>query len=104
MKKTMSTYDIVNELLADDNARWSRAAAFKLAEIFEEYEESTGEELEFDRVAIRCDWNEDTAVELISNYGEPWSTIEEVIADLEDKTQIYTVDNDPPTYLYNANF
>jgi hypothetical protein len=58
MKKTMTTYDIAHELIGDENANWSRAGAFALAEYLEELEESTGEEMEFDHVAIRCDWSE----------------------------------------------
>ena len=54
----MTTYDIANELIDDENANWSRAGAFALAEHLEEYEEITGYELEFDHVAIRCDFSE----------------------------------------------
>lgn len=58
MKKTLTTYDIADALLSDDNASWSRSGALALAEYFEEYEESTGEELDLDVVAIRCDYSE----------------------------------------------
>jgi hypothetical protein len=75
MKKTLNTYDIANELLADSYAAWSRAGAFALAEHLEEYEESTGEEIELDVVAIRCDFSEytslqDWASEYFSNESE----------------------------------
>lgn len=58
MKTTLDTYGIANALIEDSNANWSRAGAFALAEYLEEYEESTGEELELDVVAIRCDFSE----------------------------------------------
>jgi len=58
MKKTLTTYDIAHELLADKYTSWSYAGAFALAEHLEEYEESCGEELEMDVVAIRCDFSE----------------------------------------------
>ena len=58
MKKTLTQYDIAHELLRDDNAAWTRAGAFALAEYLEQYEEETGEEMEFDHVAIRCDFSE----------------------------------------------
>lgn len=58
MKKTLTTYDIANELLQDDNANWSRAGAFALAEWLEELEESCGIDSELDVVAIRCDFSE----------------------------------------------
>jgi hypothetical protein len=58
MKKTMTTSEIAHELIDDGNASWSRAGAFALAQYLEELEESTGEEMEFDHVAIRCEWSE----------------------------------------------
>ena len=54
---TLSTYDIADRLLRYSNA-WSRAGAFALAEHLQEFEENTGEQMEFDAVAIRCDWTE----------------------------------------------
>jgi hypothetical protein len=58
MKQTMTTYDIADELRRDENANWSPAGALVLAEYLEELEADTGAEMEFDRVAIRCDWSE----------------------------------------------
>ncbi len=58
MKLTLSTYAVADLLIADNNANWSRAGARALAEYLEEIEESTGEEIEFDVVAIRCDFSE----------------------------------------------
>jgi len=63
MKKTLTTYDIANELLQDTNASWSRAGAFALAEHLEQYEEETGEEMELDVVSIRCDFSEHSSLE-----------------------------------------
>jgi len=58
MKQTMTTNEVAAALRADDNANWSYAGALALAEYLEEMEEGTGSELEFDRVAIRCDFSE----------------------------------------------
>lgn len=58
MKKTLTTHDIANELHSDKNAGWSWAGALALAEHLEEMEASTGEEMELDVVAIRCDFSE----------------------------------------------
>jgi hypothetical protein len=58
MKMTLNTYQIADALKNDTNARWSYNGSLALAEYLEEYEESTGEELEFDYVAIRCDFSE----------------------------------------------
>ena len=71
----MTQYDIANELMQDDNANWSRAGAFALAEYFEQLEDDLGESIEFDRVAIRCDFSQyeslqDWAHDYFSNAKE----------------------------------
>jgi hypothetical protein len=58
MKMTLSTYQIADALKNDTCARWSYNGSLALAEYLEEYEESTGEELELDVCAIRCDFSE----------------------------------------------
>ena len=54
----MTTYEIAHELLQDSNAAWTYAGAFALAEQLQMLEEDSGEEMEFDHVAIRCDYSE----------------------------------------------
>ena len=58
MKQTLTTLDIARQLHEDENAGFSYAGARALAEYLEEIEEGTGKEMEFDRVAIRCDFSE----------------------------------------------
>jgi len=58
MKTTLSTSEAADILFNDKNANWSYNGSIALVEHLEEYEESTGEELEFDYVAIRCDFAE----------------------------------------------
>jgi hypothetical protein len=58
MKMTLNTYQIADELKRDTCARWSYNGSLALAEHMEEYEESTGEEMELDVCAIRCDFSE----------------------------------------------
>jgi hypothetical protein len=58
MKKTLTTREVANELLYDKNAGWSRFGALALAEYLEDYEQETGEEMELDVIAIRCDYSE----------------------------------------------
>ena len=55
---TLSTSDIARNLLKDSNACWTWPGAFALAEYLQELEDSTGETMELDAVAIRCDWSE----------------------------------------------
>lgn len=58
MKNTLTTYEIAQELLQDENAAWTRAGALALAEHLEQLEDDAGEEMELDIVAIRCDFSE----------------------------------------------
>jgi hypothetical protein len=85
MKKTLTTYEIAHELLQDDNAKWSRAGAFALAEHLEQYEEETGEEMEFDHVAIRCDFSEHSSlVDWATDYFPQWRGDLNIDEDLEE--------------------
>ena len=56
--KTLSTYEVSDLLLADENANWSRAGSLALAEWFEELTDQFNTPQEFDRVAMRCDFSE----------------------------------------------
>ena len=71
MKETLSTYEITDRLFSDkENNRFSYGGCHALAEWLEEYEESTGKEMEFDRVAIRCDFSEhESAFECVTDHG-----------------------------------
>lgn len=70
MKQTLSASEVAYQLKSDEYAGWSYNGAMALAEYLEEYEESTGEELELDVVAIRCDYSEyGSAVEAAEDYG-----------------------------------
>jgi hypothetical protein len=65
---TLSTYEIADRLLRDSNACWTRSGAFALAEYLQSIEDDTGEQMEFDAVAIRCDYSEyPSAVEAHNN-------------------------------------
>lgn len=55
---TLSTYDIADRLLRDSNACWTRPGALALAQYLQSIEEDTGETMELDVVAIRCDFSE----------------------------------------------
>jgi len=81
MKKTLSTSEAADLLVADKDAGWSYAGARALVKYLENLEDDTGEEIEFDRVAIRCDFSEyESAREAAEEYG--WKPDED--ADSED--------------------
>ena len=91
MKHTLCTNEIASNLLSDEYAGWSRNGAEALAEWLEQLEEDTGTEMEFDRVAIRCDFSEyPSAMSAASEYAEasdiPNHCEEEALEWLNDHT------------------
>jgi hypothetical protein len=89
MKQTLTTSEAADILFADKNAGWSYAGARALAEYLEELEEDTGEEIELDFVAIRCDFSESPSLqEWASDYfGTP-------LAQWADKIGVETTADD----------
>jgi hypothetical protein len=100
MKTTLTTSQAAQILVDDENANWTRAGAYALAEYLEDLEEDTGEQIEFCRVSLRCDYSEyanleDWAVDYFSDSkqasdamgleldmdGETWTGDEEEIQD-----------------------
>ena len=98
MKTTLNTSDIARALKSDEHATWSWNGARALAEYLEQMEEDTGEEMELDVVAIRCDFSEHkTALEVAREYGNDWSPemfnddgIENV--DFDDELEAYCLE------------
>jgi hypothetical protein len=87
MKKTLSTHDIADALHSDENAGWSWAGACAMAEYLEELEEGSGEEMELDVVAIRCDFSEHESLQAwaLDHFGGEAYALER-LPDLEDET------------------
>lgn len=97
MKRTLTTSEIVDLLLSDENANWTLDGARTLAEWYEELECDSDEEMEFDRVAIRCQWNEfDSFAEIREHYKKSSNekyTDEEFLEWLEDESTILKLEN-----------
>jgi len=87
MKETLTTNEIARKLREDDNAGWSYAGALALAEFLEQREHDNGEDTEFDRVAIRCEFSEyATAREAADNYD--WQPEEGADEDEAEKSAL----------------
>lgn len=70
MKTTVSNHDFVEAFRAHGRLdNFSFEALDLLFSYFEEYEESTGEEIELDVVAICCEYNESDADDAIAIYS-----------------------------------
>ena len=68
MIKTLTTNEAVNELMADENANWSYEGATALVELID-MSHVIGESIEFDPIALRCEFAEYTATDLVEEYG-----------------------------------
>ena len=93
MIQTLNTSQVAHALLADEYANWSYEGANALAEMLEQYEEDTGEHIELDVVAIRCEYSEYPNVsECYDNYSEAENSNElskeEMTEWLQERTQV----------------
>ena len=62
-----------------------------LYDYLEEYEDSTGEQIELDVIAFCCEYNEyESLEEFQKDYGEEYHSIEEI----EQATQVIMIDDD----------
>ncbi len=71
MKTTVTKSQFIESFRAcGRESQFSRAALFALFEYLEEYENSTGEEIELDPIGICCEWAEySSAREAANEYG-----------------------------------
>ena len=70
MKTTVNVYDFHSAFKCANRAEsFSDAALNVLFDYFEEYEESTGEEIELDVIAICCEYSEDTWENIADSYS-----------------------------------
>lgn len=72
MNVKLTTHEAAEMLFNDENANWSKTGAHALVEYLEELEEDLGEEMTFDRVALRCDYSQYDSLSdwLITYYSE----------------------------------
>ena len=90
MKQTLTTSQAAHLLLQDENARWSKAGAHALVEHLKQLEQDCGTEIEFDRVAIRCDWHEyGSAIEAAEDVcSKPFETEGDALEWIRDHTWV----------------
>lgn len=100
MKTTVTSHQFVESFRAcGRESQFSRAALFALFEYLEEYENSTGEEIELDPIGICCEWAEySSAREAADDYGfEPDGDGDEreksALDWLREKTQVIEFDD-----------
>ena len=97
IKTTVTESVFINTLLNDDlyGASWTREEAIALYNYYEDLSEDCGEDIELDRVALRCEWESAINIdEVIEVYSEVNS-----LEDLTDHTQVIELDNGRLLYV-----
>ncbi len=105
MKTELSTWEAASILFNDEYGGWSRAGSLAMAEYLEEYEEQTGETINFCHVAIRCDYSEYKSLDDVAEnypgaldrvdvfFGEFWMRREECIREyIQERGQLIEFD------------
>lgn len=96
MKTTVSRYDFERAFVdAGRKDQFSYEALGLLFDYLEEYEESTGQEIELDVIALCCEYYEDSAKSIADNYSIAYDEnvyedeLREIVREyLEENTQL----------------
>ena len=86
MKDTITAYQFSDAMIEQGFSYEGTKALF---EYFEQYEQDTGEQMEFDPVAIRCNFDEYENLKEIKENYQDIKTIE----DLRDRTIVIEIPN-----------
>lgn len=91
MKKTINFHEFSEGFRAIRPDNFTYEGLRALFDYLENYEEEMGEKIEFDVIALCCDYSEYSDIEEFQhNYGEEYETIE----DIEERTTVIRIDND----------
>ena len=98
MKTTVTFYDFKREFKANRPNNFTDEGLIVLWDYLEEYEDSTGEEIELDVIELCCDYSEDSLSNIVDSYSidlEGEDDHEQAVKDyLEDKTTLVGITKD----------
>ena len=108
MKTTVTKSAFIDDFRAYDRyEQFGYEALSSLFDYLEEMEDDTGEEIEFDVIALCCDYSVDTVEEIAANYSievEEGEDLREAVLDyLRDNTTVIDADCDG-SILYCSAF
>ena len=94
---TVNQWDFVKGFdVMDRGDNFTQSARVELFHYYEGLSDDIGEHIEFDPIAICCDWSEYSKEEVIEEWGESGEegdTIDDVLYRLEGKTTVLTVEH-----------
>jgi hypothetical protein len=89
MIQTLRLSDFTNAFRNSDRAeQFSYEAQTMLFDYFEMLEDDTGEQIEFDLIAICCEWAEEDAATLAQYYDFDSAELDDVAEAMRDATQV----------------
>ena len=88
MKQTITESYFVDEIVKDEYNSISVQGARALFDYLEEYERDSGQDIEFDLVAIRCDFSEYENLDAVLDDYDNIKTLE----DLQDNTTVIEIE------------
>lgn len=88
MKQSISESYFVDEIVKDEYNSISVQGARALFDYLEEYERDSGQDIEFDLVAIRCDFSEYENLDAVLGDYDNIKTLE----DLQDNTTVIEIE------------
>ena len=98
MKTTVTFYDFKREFKAIRPNNFTDEGLIVLWDYLEEYENSTGEEIDLDVIELCCDYSEDSLSNIVDSYSidlEGEDDHEQAVKDyLEDKTTLVGITKD----------
>jgi len=105
MYTSLNTHQIIDQLMTFNVFEGSEGIAYEcckaLAEYLEQYEEDTGEAIELDPIALRCEWSCFTISEVEETWcidtsdAESFAEVRDIVLEyLQDHTQFIKVNVD----------
>ena len=79
MIKQVYEYEFIDTLIRDEYASFTYNGAYALYEYLTNLEEDIGQEIQFDHVAIRCDYSEYKTLDEILNQYDKIDTLDELM-------------------------
>ena len=91
MKATVTEYEFVDTIMRLRPNNFTRAGLFSLFEYLTQLEEDCGVEMEFDPIALCCEFTEwENLKEFQENYSTDFKTLEQIA----DDTQVIQIDDE----------
>jgi len=108
MKQTVNLYEFRDAFQSMNRGNnFSYEGLEVLFDYLEEYEDSTGEEIELDVIALCCDYSEDAPEDIASNYcidieGLDEDEIKETVREYIEHHSSFVGETDSGTFVYQV--